>query len=272
MRGGSSDGHTLFCIPGAGANVMSFLDLSLILNKTWTIYGLADPRGLDSSSPPHSTVQSAARVVLACGPHRERVSGPIHLLGHSFGGWVAFEMALRLHGAEIPLTSVTIVDSDIPGATDDRIAEFSNDEVFFAFVDVFEQHAERSLGIDRAQIDALTGSQKIECLHQRLVSYRIVPSSTTPTMLREPFRTFAASMRATYHPGRSYSSPVGLVIADDSRLDASANARRYAGMVDGWRFWAPRLLDLPATGNHVTALKMPNVEVLASYIDSLRRS
>jgi len=86
----------VFCIPGAGDNVLPFTALADALGDEWPIHAL-QPRGLDVAVVPHSSVEAAAAAYLAS--ISEVVShGPLHLIGHSFGGWVAFEIAQQLLG------------------------------------------------------------------------------------------------------------------------------------------------------------------------------
>ena len=78
-------------MPGAGDSVTSLIGLAEALGPDWPIYGF-QARGLEGRYVPHSRVEAAARSYV-----REIESlypqGPLHLVGHSFGGWVAHAMA-----------------------------------------------------------------------------------------------------------------------------------------------------------------------------------
>ncbi|WP_275044057.1 alpha/beta fold hydrolase, partial [Pseudomonas asplenii] len=80
----------IFCVPGAGDSVTGFIGLTDALGPDWPVIGL-QPRGLDGESVPHSCVESAAQLYLQA-LEQACPEGPLHLVGHSFGGWVAFEM------------------------------------------------------------------------------------------------------------------------------------------------------------------------------------
>ena len=122
LQGGAAGAAPLFCVPGAGSGVTSFIDLMSALDPSVPVHGL-QPRGLDAEAPPHATVQAAAEHYLRA--LREACpAGPVHLLGHSFGGWVALEMALRLHEAGRPVASLTILDSEVPDDSEDVVREY----------------------------------------------------------------------------------------------------------------------------------------------------
>src|SRR5262249_23162075 len=100
------------CIPGAGNTASSFLDLASTLGGLRPIEGL-QPRGLGGVVVPHTTGPAAARAYLQA-VQQKYPDGPVHLLGHSFGGWIAFEMAQLLRGAGRSVASLTILDSEVP--------------------------------------------------------------------------------------------------------------------------------------------------------------
>jgi len=87
------------------------------------IYGL-QPRGLEGELVPQSTVLAAAESYLRA-INEIYPKGPIHLVGHSFGGWVAFEMAKLLVDAETKcvIASLTILDSEAPDDVDAVVRE-----------------------------------------------------------------------------------------------------------------------------------------------------
>src|SRR6185312_15928563 len=123
----------LFCIPGAGANITSFLDLIAQLAEDLPIYGF-QPRGLDGMLVPHSTVSAAAKANLRA-IYELDLDQPIHLVGHSFGGWIAFEMANLLVGAGKRVSSLTIVDSEAPSIGTVK-AEYSNIDAIMQWIEV----------------------------------------------------------------------------------------------------------------------------------------
>ena len=100
-RGGNRP--PLFCVHGAGGNVLNFRDLSWGLHHDQPFFAL-QARGVDGTTSPHRSIEEMARAyveeIRALRPH-----GPYLLAGYSGGGVVAFEMAQQLKalGEEVPL-------------------------------------------------------------------------------------------------------------------------------------------------------------------------
>jgi len=100
-RGGNRP--PLFCVHGAGGNVLNFRDLSWGLHHDQPFLAL-QARGVDGASDPHRSIEEMAQAYIdeirALRPH-----GPYLLAGYSGGGIVAFEMAQQLTrlGEEVPL-------------------------------------------------------------------------------------------------------------------------------------------------------------------------
>jgi thioesterase domain-containing protein len=103
----------LFCVHPAGGQVLCYTNLARHLGSTQPLYGLQDPDANAQGAYSHqSIVQMAGTYVAAM--RRVRPRGPYCLLGWSFGGTVAFEMAqqLRRAGEEVPL----LVQLDTPAS------------------------------------------------------------------------------------------------------------------------------------------------------------
>jgi len=81
----------LFCIHGAGGEVMFYQALAAHLGDDQPLYGL-QAQGMDGRHPPHGSVQEMAAHYIhelqTVQPH-----GPYYLSGASLGGVIAFEMA-----------------------------------------------------------------------------------------------------------------------------------------------------------------------------------
>jgi amino acid adenylation domain-containing protein len=258
------DAEPLFVIPGAGATVMAFADLIGCLEWRGPIIGL-QPRGVDGDLAPHSSVRAAAA---ACLPAIQKAhpEGPLHLLGHSHGGWVAFELAQRLRATGYVVKSVTILDSDVPDAAQAPPREFDHVEVIANFCETFELITGHPFEIAARELASRTEDQQLSILHQHLVQTGLLNRRSRPDVLRGPLRTFASGLRTPYHPDSSYDGPVRLVLADDPKSASNVNQQRHQQRIDGWKQWAPNLLSCKASGNHMNLLNPPHVHRLSNWL------
>jgi arthrofactin-type cyclic lipopeptide synthetase C len=262
IQTGRRGGAPVLCIPGAGGNAAVFASFAAALGESWPVYGL-QPRGLDGLHVPHSTVPAAACAYLSA--LEEWVAqGPVHLLGHSFGGCVAFEMALRLRTAGREVASLTLIDSEVPADAERR--EYTRAEALTKLVEIWELAADRSLDVDIEQLTALDTAQRLAALHPSLVRAGLMPHRSNPEALAGMVRTFEAALRTSYRPQAVYPGHVRLLLLRDIGLDDEAQERQFADCVSAWRTWAPDLDVWHGPGNHMTALKPPHVEVLADWV------
>lgn len=254
----------VYCIPGAGASVVGWTELAGALEPGWPVYGL-EPRGMDGTSIPHTSVEAAAEYYLA---RIEEANGdaPIHLMGHSFGGWVALEMALRLLDAGRPVASLSLIDSSVPCADASAFREYDGEEAFRYFLEVLELAADRSFEIDVETVRALDEEGRLRLLHGRMVRFGMVPSRSAPAMLKGPFRVFSGCLRMTYRPRAVYPRPARLVLLRDSRRDPRADQLQLSEAAHGWKGWLRDVQVSVGPGNHMTALKRPHVEQLAALL------
>jgi amino acid adenylation domain-containing protein len=90
----SENESPLFCVHPLGGNLFDYHALSKILDIHRPIYGL-QPRGIDGKQPPIERVEDMAsyfiQSIQTIQPH-----GPYFIVGYSFGGIVAFEIARQL--------------------------------------------------------------------------------------------------------------------------------------------------------------------------------
>ncbi|WP_189135472.1 alpha/beta fold hydrolase [Wenjunlia tyrosinilytica] len=267
QRGRPGTHPTVFCVPGAGAGVVSFSDLVSRLGRDWTVYGL-QPRGLDGTDVPHSSVTAAARAYLD-GIARTGIGGPLHLVGHSFGGWVAYEMAtmLRAEGRDVTLT---IVDSEVPDPAGAPARQHSHLQVLTRWLEVFELTVEQPLGLTAERLAAQPLTAQLTAVHGRLVHFGLASARTTPSYLRGPLTTFAAAVRTTYTPRHAYPGPVHMVFADDPRQTEAENDLECAERERGWAAWIADLHVSRAPGNHMTTLDTPHVDAIAALLRQRR--
>jgi thioesterase domain-containing protein len=245
---------------------VSFQRLTGALDPVMPVHGL-QPRGLDGFHVPHATVEAAVDAYL----HEIRrltSAGPVHLLGHSFGGWLAFEAALRLRASGHAVASVTLLDSDAPASTD-AIVELGDVDALMQMVDLFEEMAGRPLQITADVLEPLSESRRRSLLHERLAEAGLVSPRSTPDVLAGPIRAFTRCVRTVYVPRHAYPGKVNLVLVDERRLGGPANLARHQEIVRGWQPHAAKLDYWHGPGTHMTVLGDAHVGVLA---DHLRRS
>ncbi|MBV9495836.1 MAG: amino acid adenylation domain-containing protein, partial [Acidobacteria bacterium] len=106
------DAQPVFAVPGAGGNVLSLQPLSRTLGDQQPFFAL-QAVGLDGKTPPHRSVEATAEANIAA-LKTVQPSGPYQLVGHSYGGVVAYEMARMLLERGEEISSLTLVDSLAP--------------------------------------------------------------------------------------------------------------------------------------------------------------
>ncbi len=99
----------LFCVPAVDGYAFVYRPLAVELGERQPLHVLQFP-GLDGRSPPLDTVEGLATELV----RRMRTvqsRGPYLLLGHSFGGMVAYEMTRQLQAAGDRVALLAMVDS-----------------------------------------------------------------------------------------------------------------------------------------------------------------
>ena len=253
----------VFCVPGAGGNVTGFLELADAIGSEFPIYGL-QPRGVEGELVPHSTVEAAATMYLEA-IDTIQPDGRAHLIGHSFGGWVVFEIATQIRAGGRSLASLTIIDSEAPCGNGLLGRAYTSTEVMVKLIEVMELAADKSLGVHRAEFESQNIAGQLRLLHEGMLRVGLMPRRSTPDALRGPVRTFGAALRASYRPQCPFPDLVRLALARDPRLDDQADQRERQATLEGWRLWAPNITCWHGPGNHFSILKAPQVHVLADW-------
>ena len=100
-----------FCVTGAGDPAISLRRLSAAMPDR--NFAAIQPRGLEERAVPDRSVEAAARrnvaAMRAVQPH-----GPYVIVGYSYGGVVAFEMACQLRAEGVEVARLVILDTNAP--------------------------------------------------------------------------------------------------------------------------------------------------------------
>jgi len=99
----------LFCLPGAGGNVLNFHDLSKYLGEDQPCYALQS-KGIGGQEDPLTDISDIARYHVQS--IREiQPQGPYFVCGSSFGGKAAYEIAQQLHDLGEKVALVAMFDT-----------------------------------------------------------------------------------------------------------------------------------------------------------------
>jgi thioesterase domain-containing protein len=252
----------MFCAPGAGASVTTLLSLAGALPGTHVV-GL-QPRGLNEGQVPHLAVEAAAssavRSILAAAPR-----GPYCLVGHSFGGWVVFEIARQLSAIQKRVAPVILLDVDPPSSPDKRPWRYSLSASIAKLARLLGRTADIDLLVNQRSLEQLDFAGQLNALMNAMKSAKLIPKSARLAYVRSLVQVFWANLNTLYLPESAFTGRVLLFQTqdvdpeDDEPISPEEAATR-------WRNYAPNLEVIQASGNHMTMLREPHIDVVARAV------
>nr|UXB94800.1 non ribosomal peptide synthetase [Pseudomonas syringae] len=263
IQSGHSARAPLFCVPGAGDSVTSFIGLAEALGPDWPIYGL-QTRGLEGRSVPHSRVEAAAQCYAAEIQH-VYPQGPLHLVGHSFGGWVAHAIASRLQAQGREVVSLTLIDSEAPSGMGMCGKPYTATAAVQRLINALQLSSGKDLGLGSQAFADADHTAQLHQLREAMIRVGLLSPRVAPHALNGIVRTFSSALRTLYRPVEHYTGPASLVLLTDPGLDEEANQNEQTEMTQGWQHLLPQLTLWNGPGDHFSILKTPNVYSLAAW-------
>ncbi|WNJ96980.1 amino acid adenylation domain-containing protein [Vibrio ruber] len=251
LQNGQPGKPFVVCIPGAGDNVFSFVDFVQTMPSDWTVLAI-QPRGLWGNGIPHSSVEAAASFYLDA-LQDQLGEQTLHVVGHSFGGWVALSLVTQMEAQGIAVQSLTIADSRVPLGSYHQ--EYSDLQALIRLIELFEMRG-CSLGLSQAELAPLSYHERLSLTLSRLIDSGQLPKSTRTSDFAAIYRSFATQIRIWFTPDVLPKTPTTLVIAQGS------SPERFVG----WKTLMPEIRVLQSLGNHMTLLKQPDVQRLTDTI------
>jgi thioesterase domain-containing protein/malonyl CoA-acyl carrier protein transacylase len=266
IQSGRNRQRTLFCVPGAGASVTAFTGLAQALGRDVPLHGL-QPRGLCGSMVPHTDIASAARAYIRA-IREVAPTGPYRLLGHSFGGWVATEIARQLVDAGEAPPALIVIDSDPPSTAARPRRRYARVEILLEFAHIVGL-GRRPLELAEAELAPLDPDRQLSLLLSRMIASEVMPRGTSVQTLRGIMRVFATNLNTEFRPLRPYPGPLHLALASETMPDARGDHTDQHDLIDQWRDFAPDTRTWIGPGNHMTLLDSPQVDELASWLQPI---
>jgi acetoacetyl-CoA synthetase len=250
-------GAPLFLIHGFGGSAMELRPLARSLRISAPVYGI-EARGFRSDETPYDRVEDMARAYVT-GIRVRQPHGPYRLVGYSFGGLVAYEMARLLSLAGEPVGLLGLLDT----TTHERFWPAS------ARLEFMPRQARRYVrrlrhacaeGLDGFARELSHGAreslQRLRSRSMSRVSVHEQPASLPPNVLRVRRASLAAF--ASYRPCAG-KLPLTL-LRSELQLSHMCDPRRI------WRALTPALTIHDVSGDHLTMIRPPYLWVLAQRL------
>ena len=261
----------LFCVHPAGGNVHCYLNLARHLDPDQPVYGLQDPlapSGRVSDAPLEEMAALYVRAVRAARPH-----GPYHLLGWSFGGVVAFEMARQLAAAGQEVGLLGLLDAARPGFWPLERDDDTDARVLAAIVREMGEARGRPAALSADELRGVPGEERDRRVVRCLAAAGLVPEGTDPGVVPALLRQWWARLdtqrgyRAGRYPGRI---TLFLSTSGDPEFERDfpeVAALRAADPALGWGPLAEGGVQVrPVAGTHATLASEPHVHLLAGAV------
>ena len=243
----------LFCVHGAGGNVLNLPEVARALGPEQPFYGL-QASGVDGKTDAQPDIEAMAAAYLAevraVQPH-----GPYFLAGYCGGGIVAYEMARQARAAGETVASLILIDLRSPGSTvpRSRLSEW------------WRKLAKENVGAIWRRAEAKVARDWHDVrggLLVRLYRYfgKQLPFELRDRWLTDTFLRKAAAYRVEPYPGK-------LVVfrAHEDKSNPAADL--------GWgRFALGGVAAYEVPGDHHTLTHDPNVQVLAAQLAACLRA
>jgi thioesterase domain-containing protein/acyl carrier protein len=242
--------NPIYVISGLGGNVIKFYPLASHLGEDQPIFGLL-PRGLDGKEPYFTRVEDMA-TYYADALQRVRPEGPYRLIGYSFGGLVAFEVArqIRARGGEISFLG--LLDTSEPLYMETFQRTLPARERYRAYWDHLEQFS--SVGHAGGRLKSLLMRKLSSAMYRLFGTFdRGVPRELA--RLEHINALAARRYRPSFYPGTL------TLFRSAERQISEGNDETL-----GWEGRVGRLDVIHIQSNHFNILKEPTVSVLAEKL------
>jgi thioesterase domain-containing protein len=254
----------------AGREVHGYIHLVRHLGGEQPVFGVQD-LGEDLGRPVTRIAAEHVQAIRAVQPE-----GPYHLMGWSFGGTVAYEMAVELERQGQQVAFVGVLDTAAGGVGDQIWEEIADDELLVGLAGDVAAQMGRPFALPRAELHGLTLDAQLRRAVEALHAQQAAPEGYEPEMLHASYRVVheRTLSRRGYVPGR-FSG--WMTVFKAAALPASVDPALVAKLRDGWTdedlrtlCWC-RLVDErvevhEVPGTHVTMGTEPYVRTLAACV------
>jgi len=273
MQKGKNGIPAVFCLPGAGGNILYMQSLVREMNDDLPIFGLQPP-GLDGQSKVSESVESLSRYYIDT-IKKTTPNGPYRIIGHSFGGLVAFEIARQLKQAGETIESVIILDTAAPQWFEPTGLDWSNAQWLTQVANIAGHQYGINIDLTIEDFEQCKSiDDQLNLLHDELIKKGIFPPGAHIKQLRGFMNVYRSNLQMRYQP-IDKAIDLDVIIIRSSELQPEQLTDEKALHVRnepdlGWGLWVkshPQIIETP--GDHLTMLNPPHVHQLAAHLNHI---
>jgi acetoacetyl-CoA synthetase len=248
-------GRPLFLVPGVYGMVAELRTLAETFGCGRPVYGL-QPLGLDPGQTPHDRIEAIAAHYLG-EIRRIQPRGPYAVIGFSFGGQVAFEMAQQIRAGGEVIELLALLDAPLPRhyLPWSAVAKFRVRRAVQGARLLATRRNGQGLPRPWSALRDWRATRRERHMVGQAMAAALPP---LPPHRREVCDAHLRAVHA-YEP-RRYGSPVLF-------LQAATHSPHWADPVPAWRRWCPRLVLHRVAGDHHSILQAPDVAAVAAHIE-----
>jgi thioesterase domain-containing protein/acyl carrier protein len=272
-HGGS--GLPIFLLPGAGGNVLYLYELAKRLGPGRPVYGL-QAVGLDGVTPLLASVEEIAQYNIER-IREEQPDGPYILVGHSFGGKVAFEMSRRLFASGRQVGMLAILDTPAPvfQPISDR-EDWDDAQWLIQMARELEEFLGIKVPMTYQELKALPEDEQLDLVIKRIEATGWWPPGGDRSQLRGCLQVFKTSVRIDSNFRIDYENlrdlpPTPIVLIKASTGGEAVSNPELAALFEeeawGWDKLSPEPVRIhQVAGDHITMMSEGRAENVAEKL------
>lgn len=256
-QGSKFSNGSIFCFPGAGDSVTSFISLANAMVFDLPVYGF-QPRGLVAGQEFYTSIESMAEEYSKMIPSKPK-SNHVFLVGHSFGGYVAMRVAQKLRERGFSIGTLILLDVTAPlGPHSDK----SREQNLLGLIETIELGCEQKFNITLDSLSRLDSEAQLELIHLKMKEVGLISKLSNYKSIRRMVDLFLANCDMEFYPEMPYVGDSLLICATDSNESVPKRHQNFLT----WRSFLPNLNYTETAGNHITLLNAKNVPVLVEIL------
>lgn len=247
----------LFTFHPAGGPTSVYLPLTGLLPAEQPVYGLERVDELSTMEEKAAHYRTLLRNI--------QVEGPYHLLGWSFGGCLAYEVALQLREEGQKIGFLGLIDTILPPTLPESESREFLLERFGRFAEYIEKTYGHRLDLPYEELAATPDDQQIDVV-MRLVAEAGLDMS--PGIMEHQRTSYIDARVGERYVPRPQAGRVVLYRAKQPQQLTTALDPRYLRQ-DADLGWAPLCHDLqivPVDGDHLSIIDPPHVQAIAQHV------